>query len=499
MKSIFIAIIIQAIVSLLLIYQESGNVNRIKYLHLYLLIITIDIHSMEIFTTNPNLRDIERKWLALYEGVNRANQAIRLLNESDNFDANLKGLRLAEMRFLRGHFYFELKKIFNKIPYVDETAVTSDDFVVSNTDLSSEQLWQKIEEDFEAAYAVLPISQQEPGRPTKMAAKAYLAKTFLFQGKWAEAEAAADEVIQSNQYELFENFRDVFLPENDNGKEIVFAVQHSINDGSPRNYNGSIGDRLNPPGGPRYPQYGFHRPTQNLVNAFKTDAEGLPVLDNVNVTESDNLDPRIDHTIARPGIPYLDLGIVYEETWARDLATYGPYGPKKRVVSANSDHYLKVWPYVTALNYYVIRYADVLLWKAEAAIEQDKLEIGREYINMVRERARDSEYVKNLEGTADGANYNLEIYQQPFANKALALEALRTERRLEFAEEGHRFFDLVRWGIAADVMNDYLAVERNRRTHLSGANFVEGKNEYFPLPQSQVDLGRGLIEQNNQY
>lgn len=183
-----------------------------------------------------------------------------------------------------------------------------------------------------------------------MAAKAYQTKSYIFQGKWAEANEAADEVINSGIYSLMENFRDVFLPENDNGAEVIFAVQHSINDGSTQNYNGSIGDRLIAPGGPRYPQYGVLRPSQNLVNAYKTDANGLPVLDYVNVKEVDFVDVRLDHTLARPGIPYLDLGINYEESWARDLATYGP----KRLVSANSPHYLQIWPYVNALNYYVI-------------------------------------------------------------------------------------------------------------------------------------------------
>ncbi|MEM9674357.1 MAG: RagB/SusD family nutrient uptake outer membrane protein [Bacteroidota bacterium] len=457
------------------------------------------IHQMEIYNTDPTIIDVQRKWLALYEGVNRANQSIRLLNASEAFDAELKAQRLGEMRFLRGHFYFELKKIYNQIPYLDETAESLEDYNVSNTALSSEQLWQKIEEDFQAAFTALPDEQADPGRPTKMAAQAYLTKTYVFQEKWTEASAAADEVINSGQYSLTENFRDVFLPENDNGSEVIFAIQHSINDGSPRNFNGGIGDRLAPPGGPFYPQYGFHRPTQNLINAYKTNADGLPVLDNVDVTEDDFVDPRLDHTTARPGIPYLDLDSLYRESWARDLATYGPYGPKKRVVSANSSSYLPVWPFVNALNYYVIRYADLLLWKAEAAIELGDLETGRQYINQVRERTMNSEYVMMMDGSAPAANYLIQPHNS-FADYDEAITALRTERRLELAHEGHRFFDLVRWGIAAEVINDYLEVERTRRTHLAGAQFEAGKHEYMPIPQAQVDLvGTDLIDQNPGY
>lgn len=457
------------------------------------------IHQMEIFLTNPSVRDVERKWLALYEGVKRANLAIRLIQESDELEATLASKRLAEMRFLRGHFYFELKKIYNRIPYVDETAVTGEDYYVSNTSLSDDELWAKIAEDFNQAFDVLPETPEEPGRPGKWAAKAYLAKVYLYQENWSAAEAAADEVISSGQYELMPNFRDVFLPENDNGQEVIFAVQHAINDGSPRNYNGSIGDRLMPPGGPFYPQYGFLRPSQNLVNAYKTDSQGLPVGDNVIPDEGQSFDPRIDHTLARPGIPYLDLGINYEASWARDLATYGPYGPKKRMVSALSPHHLQIWPYVNSLNYYIIRYADLLLWKAEAAIQNGDLEEGRNYINRVRERAKLGSRVMNLEGTSEADSYLIETYLQPFTNKEAALAALRMERRLEFAHEGHRFFDLVRWGQAGAVLSAYFDVEKERRPHLSGAAFTAGKNEYFPIPQNQIDLGRGLISQNPNY
>jgi hypothetical protein len=455
------------------------------------------IHLMEIFATTPStIIDVERKWLALYEGIRRANLAIRLLNESETFDSNLKAQRIAEMQFLRGHYHFEAKKIYGNICWIDETIETKDEFYqVSNSDLSDAEQWTKIENDFKAAVNALPDDQNDPGRPTKMAAKAYLVKCYIFQEKWSEAETAADEVINSGEYALEPNFKDVFLAENDNGPEIIFAVQHTINDGSPSNYNGSIGDRLMPPGGP-YANYGFLRPSQNLVNAFKTDANGLPVDGSVQ-NNDDSVDPRIDHTLARPGIPYLDLQ-VYDWT-PREASVYGPYSPKKRMLSTNSPHYLSVWPYVTALNYYIIRYADVLLWRAEAAIESNDLETGRAYINMVRNRAKTGNYVKTMDGTADAGNYLIDIYTQPFSSKNEAIEALRTERRLEFAHEGHRFFDLVRWGIAAEVMNSYFESEKQIRSHLTNAAFVEGKNEYMPIPQVQMDLSQGNMVQNPNY
>jgi hypothetical protein len=458
-----------------------------------------NIHQMEIYNENATTIDVERKWMALYEGVKRSNEAMRLLNASTDFEASLKVKRMAELRFLRGHFYFELKKIYNHIPYIDETATTVADYAKSNTTFSSDEIWTKIETDFQEAYANLPETQSELGRPTKIAAKAYLAKCYLFESKWQLAYDATTEIMSSN-YGLLTDFQQVFLPENDNNKEIIFAVQHSVNDGQPSNYNGSIGDRLTAPGGPFYSQYGFHRPSQNLVNAFKTDASGLPLENNVNVVASDNVDPRLDITVGRPGIPYKDLGILYQDTWARDLATYGSFSPKKRIVSAKSPYYVTVWPYVNALNYYIIRYAEVVLWRAEAAVEIGKLEEARTLVNQIRNRAANTAFVKTLDGSANAANYTIAPYSTVWTSKVMAKTAVHLETRLETAMEGHRFFNLVRWGEADTVLNAYLLIEKTRRTHLTNAVFIKGKNEYFPIPQRYIDgLPIGMVTQNNGY
>lgn len=208
----------------------------------------------------------------------------------------------------------------------------------------------------------------------------------------------------------------------------------------------------------------------------------------MELKETDSVDPRLDHTVGRPGIAYLDLNVLYEANWGRDLATYGPFAPKKRIVSANSPYLIETWPYISALNYYIIRYADLLLWKTEALVELEDLEGARVVINEVRVRARDSQYVLNLEGSAPAAAYNIDVYNTIWTDKATALEAVRTERRLELAMEGHRFFDLVRWGVAAETLNKYLEVEKTRRTHLTNANFIKGTHEYFPVPQKYFDV-----------
>lgn len=458
-----------------------------------------DMHQMEIFSTNPTTLDVQRKWMALYEGVKRCNEAMRLLAASEDFDESLKKQRKAELHFLRGHYYFELKKIFNQIPYIDDTAETVADYAKSNTEFTSEQLWGKIENDFKAAHAVLPVSQEEIGRPTKIAAIAYLSKTYLFQKKWDLAYEALGEVLLSD-YGLMDDFQELFLPENNNNKEVIFSVQHTINDGHPRNYNGSIGDRLIAPGGPYYARYGFKRPSQNLVNAFKVTPTGLPANNNDNLVNSDLVDPRLDITIGRPGIPYKDLNVLYSEDWARDRATYGDFAPKKRVVSANSSFHLQVWPYVSALNYYIIRYGEILLWRAEAAVELDKLEEARTLVNKLRLRAKNSLYVKDLDGNLNAANYYIETYNNVWNDKQEARQAVRLESRLELALEGHRFFNLVRWGEADNVISNYLSIEKMRRSHLTNASFTPNKNEYFPIPQSYIDgVENGLVKQNEGY
>ena len=454
------------------------------------------IHLMEIFNANPTGADFEAKWAALYEGIKRCNNAIRILNSTDGYAE--KEQRLAEMHFLRGHYYFNLKIIYNQIPWIDETVINPNDYAfISNVEYSSDELWSKILNEFDLAYKTLPDNQELYGRPTKMAARAYMAKVYLYQRKWDECLNLNGLIIKSGKYSLLPDFRNLFLPENDNCSEVIFAVQLSINDGAPNNENGSYGDRLLPPGGP-YPTYGFLRPTQNLVNAYKTDSNGLPYNDGKDVSESDYVDVRLDHTLARPNIPFMDVA-VYDWT-PREASVYGPYSPKKRLVSLNSTYYSPIWPYVNALNFYVIRYADLLLWRAEAAIETGDLETGRKYINEIRERAKNTQHVRTWDKSKDAANYKVDIYNKPFSSKEEAINALRMERRLELAHEGIRFFDLVRWGIADQVINAYIEKEKTFRSHLQNAHFVKGKHEYFPLPQSIIDIcGSNVMKQNPGY
>ena len=470
-----------------------------------------NMHLMEIFATNAGILDLERKWVALYEGVSRTNAAIRAVQNFEGWDQQTKNLRLGELRFLRGHFYFDLKKIYNSVPYIDETFISSDELrSVSNQDLTDEQLWQKIEEDFIFARDNLPDVQPDAGRITRGAANAYLAKAYVFQQKWSETLTATEAVMMSPAgYALLPNFVNVFEPEFQNSEESIFAIQYSINDGgqiaggNAPGANSSIGDRLINPGGPHFAIRGFLRPTQNMVNAYKTDANGLPLLDTFNdadLTDQDNVDPRLDHTIGRPGIPYQGLPTLYDESWARDPDVYGPYSPKKRVVPFSKPEFtLTVWPYTHAMNYIVIRYADVLLWRAEALVETGQLEEARLLVNQVRTRTATGDVVMSLDGSEPAANYLVSEYTSAWSDIEVARAAVRMERRLELAHEGHRFFDLVRWGIAEEVMNTYIMEEQDIRSYLLGAQFEDPTHRYFPIPQNQIDLSNGVLVQNPGY
>ena len=460
------------------------------------------MHLMETFRTNANIKDLSKKWEVLYEGVVRSNIAIRAIQNFEDWDENTKNQRLGEARFLRGHFYFDLKKIFHRFAYLDETPRSPDELkLISNRELSSEELWQKIEADFQFAANVLPDIQEQIGRVTKGATNAYLCKTYIFQQKWSEAISAADLVINSLAgYGLLENYGDLWLPEFNNNKESIFSIQHSINDGAARNgVNGNVGDRLNNLTGP-YPRvYGFHTPSENLVRAYKTGDNGLPLFNTFNIQSvsiTDRLDPRLDFAVGRPGIPFYDAG-AYLETWTRGV--YGVFATKKGLVPVNSGAMLDVFPWTNYQNYILIRFADVLLWKAEALAETGDLESARALVNQIRNRAKNGYVVQNLEGTAPAANYFIESYNTTWTDTGAARQAIRMERRLEFSMEGHRFFDLVRWGVADDMMNEYLSKEQQLRSYLVGAIFEKNKHEYFPIPQDQIDLSAGVLEQNQGY
>ncbi|RDV15079.1 RagB/SusD family nutrient uptake outer membrane protein [Pontibacter diazotrophicus] len=492
------------------------------------------INSIATFITDPSNGFLNTKWRSMYEGISRTNATLRLLEQVDDMsDANKQRVE-AEARFLRGHYYFELKKMFNMVPWIDET--TTDFNQPNNVDI-----WPNIEADFQFAYQNLPNTQAQVGRANKWAAGAYLGKTYLYQHKYTEAKTVFDEVISSGvtsnglPYGLVDRFKDNFDAANENNEESVFAIQMVANDGTNTIANGNQGEMLNYPYNSPFRCCGFYQPTIDLANSYRTNAQGLPYLDNYNATPIRNdqgitssqaftpddqpVDPRLDWTVGRRGIPFLDWGPHPGQAWIREQSTAGPYSSKKHIYwQATADTYSdqSSWAPGSAINVLLIRFADVLLMAAEVEAQLGNFEQAQEYVNRVRARAANPENIVHeyvdpdepLEGFTDepAANYNVAPYPAGYfagLGQAGALDAIYFERKLELALEGHRFFDLVRWGIAAEELNAYFDYEGAIVPDVRGAQFEAGTHEYYPIPQRQIDLqtigGESLLTQNPGY
>lgn len=488
------------------------------------------INPIQRYEADATNGDITSAWLAKYEGISRTNSTIRLANKSTVLSADDKKRIIGEARFIRGHFYFELKKLFNSAPYIDETLDygTGIEKVANTPDF-----WGKIEADFKFAYDNLPETLDAAGRANKWAAASYLGKAYLFQKKFAEAKAIFDLVIANGKttngkkYNLVPRYAQIFNAENDNHEESIFATQTSMNTGSTNNANGY--DDLNYPynTGSEGPGNccGFFQPSFELVNSFRTDARGLPILDgsyndatkavktdygidtkDAFTPDAGNLDPRLDHSVGRRGIQYLDWRDHPGKDWIRSQPYAGPYSPKKYVYYKSQENTLtdgSSWTRgYSVMNYTILRFADVLLMAAEAEIEVGDINKAREYVNRVRTRAANKDsFVKNKAGNAPAANYTIGTYDMAWSDKDVARNAVRFERKLELSGEGHRFFDLVRWGIAEKALNAYLAVDgKILSIKFGGSKFTAGKNEYLPIPQTQIDIqGKDILKQNPGY
>ena len=477
--------------------------------------------------------DVGGTWGVKYEGIARCNSTLRLLASAGSDVSAADKIRItAEARFLRGLYYFDLKRLYNMAPYIDETVDygTGIDKVANNTDL-----WPKIEADVKFAYDNLPETQGAVGRVNKWAAAAQLAKTYLYQNKNTEAKALFDLIIANGKtsngkkYGLVAKYADMFKASNDNSEESVFAIQAAANTGSVNNANPEFDLNFPYNTGPNGPGNccGFNQPSFDYVNAFRTNANGLPLLDGsynvvANQVKSDmgvltkeaftpdagNLDPRLDHAVGRRGLPFLDWQNHPGADWIRNQPNGGPYTPKKFTYYKSDRGTLQdnsSWtPGYSAVNVPIIRFADVLLMAAEAEIEVGSLTKALEYTNMVRKRAANPDgFVVRADGKA-AAKYVITPYTATeFASKESARTAIRFERRLELGDEGHRFFDLVRWKVAAQTINAYLTFEgapSRLPTTLGGATFKAGRDEYLPIPQAQIDIqGVDVLKQNPGY
>ncbi len=512
-----------------------------------------EIERWEVSTTNNYPAD---KWLLnIGMGVNRCNIVLNVIAKTTSLPAATATEFKAEARFLRGLYYFESWLVFgDKIPLIPEDKID-----VANTisnDNAAGVVLKFIEDDLTFAAANLPAKQSQVGRATKWAAKALAARAYLQVLDYASAKPLLDEIIASGQFQLAPKFFDNFRIAQNNNVEGIFEIQRNVNDIN-ESLNGEMGIGLNAPYAPELGMCcGFHQPTQNLANAFKVDTNGLPLFDTFNATDlkndqripsddikdatgkvitsgyfepaTDLLDPRIDFTMGRRGLPYMDWGIMRGMDWIRDQSWGGPYVTVEKTFFYKSERNTlsttSGWQTgINANNFRYLRYGHILLWRAEVAANEGDLPTALKYVNMIRTRAGNEvvmgkvsiyklpqeintgdTWKQYVDFTKPAANYKIGTYTS-FADKAAAMKAVQWEQRLEFATEGMRFFDLRRWDIATPgsmkaTLEAFATADlRTRPDVMKGATFDTPKDKYQPVPQTQMDLEPGVLKQNTGY
>ena len=479
--------------------------------------------SQGILTTNWNISDM---WTRLYNCISRVNTALAQLEQLDAKSYQQKDERIGEMKFLRAYGHFLLKRLYKNIPFVMNPNLSVENYNnLSNTEYTNDEGWGLIIKDLEDAYKVLPVKQKEVGRPSKAAAAAFLTKAYLYKA-YRQDNAQSNEVTsisaddlkkvveysdpniyQAGGFDLEADFHNKFRPEPqyENGVESIWAIQYSMNDGTKLgNLNWSYG--LIVPNIPGVTDGGcdFYKPSQNMVNAFRTNAEGLPYIDTFNDKDynkaSDYADPRLFLTVGMPGLPYeFNSNYMMDETdtWSRSHGLYGYYVTLKQNVDPDCGFLIKGSWWGTPENRIVLRYADVLLERAEALVQLNdgRIDEAIGLVNKLRIRAKQSlSAISNYEADY-GVRINIATYKGSY-DQAQALKIVKMERRVEMGMESERFFDLVRWGEAADVLNKYYAEEAGDCSIYKDAKFTKNKNEYLPIPFSQISASNGHYTQN---
>ncbi|WP_010182932.1 RagB/SusD family nutrient uptake outer membrane protein [Aquimarina agarilytica] len=486
------------------------------------------INLIERFEVDPSNPWINELWAANFDGIARANDALRILQlaKSDIETSNANQLE-SEARWLRAWYYFQLRSKIEKVPYITENM---DAKKVPN----DREIWDDIEADLQWGIDHNMDESPEIGRASRWAAKALKARVHLFQQEYSEAKPLLDDIINNGPFSLMDHFYDNFDEEKQNNAESIFEVQYTVNDGAGEDNAGLDHRTLFPRG----PDVGlccaYSAPSFNLFNAFKVDADGLPLLDNFQddllledygkkntelfTPTNVALDPRVDWTIGRRGIPFLDWGPMSGSDWMLDQAGMGPFLNKKIMFYKRNFKTISIssptWsPGLNGNNWRLFRLSHIILWRAEVAAAENDLETAKNMVNMIRERAQDdlvmgkinnttfeSGYVLDVDENQPAANYNLGLYNS-FPDVTYAKKAIYHEMRLEFALEGMRFQDLVRWGIEEETMTKYLQTELSdgKLPWLQGTSFKSGKNDHFPIPQTQIDLQPGILTQDPAY
>ena len=480
-----------------------------------------DINPLQSFSENSANPYLNVKWRSVYEAVSRCNSVITVAGKAlaagtitkEQHDSFVK-----QARALRGWYHFEAWRMWAKIPYVDEKTDLSK---ISN----SEDVKAKIIADLQEG-TTLPNNMGQVGRFNGTVANVLLAKAKMQMNKdWAGALANLNTAKTGTKANgepigLAKTYGEVFDIVNRNGIESVYTVQYSVNDGSGA-YNAGWGEVLNFPykgnGGSPGGCCGFFQATQEFVNSFRTTAAGLPMLDNSYnnfpvksdqgltpaqpfTPDDGNLDPRLDWSVGRRGIPYWDWGKHTGADWVRDQSYAGPYSPKKQVYKKSQEgQYTEVGNWTsgwTANGYRMIRYADILLLAAECQVETNDLAGALANVNAVRNRAANPDGFV-MDGAVPAAKYVIAPYPA-FTDQAQARLAVRMERKLELGMEGHRWFDLNRWGITQTELSRVLAYEKTLPwgNSMYGTATVGPEDATYPIPQRQLDLSEGKLVQN---
>ena len=452
-----------------------------------------NIHQLEIsniFSDNVSGLD---KWKNNYFAISRVHRAMLAIQNAESISN--KDQFLGELKTLRAYYYFDLVRIFRYLPYITEKDNASE---IDNKTYTQADIYRFIQQDLREAYRMMGDQEPTPGRFNKYVAASLMAKTFAYTQQWDSCIVYADYVINSGKYALYPRYQDMSKVDFNNMYESILSLQCSTADDNAHinwsnllNVTYSAGNL-----------YGtgddFFYGSQNLVDAFRTDENGLPYLDNapsesVSATYAGNVDPRLDFTVGRIGLPF--RGYTYSEAWCRAKDIYGEYSNKKCCMDPNDTRMASGWPWGAGpLNWPFLRYAEVLLLKAEACVETNDLGTALSLVNEVREKAKRSiDYsYQPAELDAQVANYKVEPYTS-FASQDQARQAVRMERRLELALEGHRWFDLVRWGIAVETMNAFFASEAAYHAYYSDANVTEDEL-YLPTPYEEVINSNGLYK-----
>ncbi|MFW6101249.1 MAG: RagB/SusD family nutrient uptake outer membrane protein [Bacteroidota bacterium] len=493
--------------------------------------------NVEQYNTLPNNPYMSERWRDCYNGVSRTNDVLNFLRRMQEGENPIAEDRAAEIegeaKFLRAWYHFKATRIWENIPYV-KTSEEMDGMEPEEVP-NDNPGWDDIESDLQYAIDNLPEEspQGEVGRANKYAAMAVKAYAHLYQDELDKARPLLDEIISSDEFRLVDNYNDNYHSETENNDESIFEIQVSgtaDDAGVNANTLALAGAVFHQAGAAAF-GWGFYQPSQNLFEAFQTTEDGLPVLDKDNRDELANdmgvgsgdhfeptdhpLDPRVDRTIARRGIDFLGWGIHQGRSWIREQSNGGPYMTKKFM--HESDEESTAGDFKNLRNFRAYRYSHVLLWRAEIAVEENDLDYARELVNMIRERAANEDYwVKGYHEVYElddqpsdeeinwdepAANYEIEPYPEDspvFQDQEEARKAVRLEQRLEFATEGMRYFDLRRWGIAEDVLDDYIQEDSEFRGFMRGASYNAQTDDYWPLPQAQLDI-QDVLEQDEAY